>query len=114
MSNIKISDNSLKQIEQLYQQAGVQVRYGKGNFQAGYCLLEHKKIVLINKFYDTEAKIHALCDIAEQLNWNNDTLPPEQHKLLHQILSEQAAKRNKNNNQEIETSTSSDNNNNNI
>ncbi len=36
------------------------VRYEKGNFQSGFCILEDKKVVIINKFFDLRARIESL------------------------------------------------------
>lgn len=39
------------------------LRYEKGNFKSGYCVLKDQKIMIVNKFYTTEGKINALLDI---------------------------------------------------
>lgn len=36
------------------------VRFEKGNFKTGYCLLEDKKVVVVNKFHDIHSKIDNL------------------------------------------------------
>ncbi len=36
------------------------VRFEKGNFKTGYCVLEHKKVVVVNKFHDLDSKIDNL------------------------------------------------------
>lgn len=59
----KYTINTLKKIEELCKDAGYVVRYEKGNFNAGYCILEHKKVFVINKYFDTEARINCLVEI---------------------------------------------------
>jgi hypothetical protein len=44
-----------------------EVRYEKGNFKSGYCLLEAKKVVVINKFSTLESRIQALVEILQNL-----------------------------------------------
>ena len=39
------------------------VRFEKGNFKTGYCILEDRKIIVVNKFHDVEARIHNLREI---------------------------------------------------
>ena len=57
----------MKKLETWYKEAGYLVRYERGSFQAGYCVLENKKVVVINKFFDLEARINALVDILAQI-----------------------------------------------
>ena len=59
----KYTTNTLKKIEDLYKEAGYVVRYEKGNFNSGYCILENKKVVVVNKYFTTEARINCLVDI---------------------------------------------------
>ena len=46
----KYTPNSLKKIEHIFDEAGYIVRYEKGTFASGFCVLEHKKVVVVNKF----------------------------------------------------------------
>ena len=59
----KYTKHSLKKMETLFEELGYTVRYEKGNFNSGYCLVENQKIAVINKFYDTEGRINCLLDI---------------------------------------------------
>ena len=43
------------------------VRYEKGNFKSGYCILETKKVVVINKFTPLESRINSLAEIISNL-----------------------------------------------
>jgi len=36
------------------------VRFEKGNFKTGYCIFEDRKIIIVNKFHDVEARIDNL------------------------------------------------------
>lgn len=58
--------HSLKKVEALAKELGYTVRYEKGTFQSGYCLVESRKMAIINKFYDTEGRINVLYDILSQ------------------------------------------------
>ena len=50
------------------------VRYEKGTFNSGYCILEDKQVVVINKFFTLEARINALLDILQQREINTGQL----------------------------------------
>ncbi|MBL0054097.1 MAG: hypothetical protein IPP29_22730 [Bacteroidetes bacterium] len=43
------------------------MRYEKGNFKSGYCVLETKKVVVVNKFVTLENKINTLVEILNLL-----------------------------------------------
>ncbi|MDP2189597.1 MAG: hypothetical protein Q8J69_13035 [Sphingobacteriaceae bacterium] len=81
----KSSPAYLKKLEQLFKEAGFVLRYEKGSFKAGHCLLLDQQVVIVNKFYTTETKINALSDIAHGLHWEDEALSPESKKVLHEI-----------------------------
>jgi hypothetical protein len=80
----------LKKVEEIYNEGGYTVRYEKGNFNNGYCVLESKRVVVINKFHDLEAKINSLMEILTEINIDPENLPEETRNLYHKILSEKA------------------------
>lgn len=59
----KYTKHSLKKIETVLEELGYTIRYEKGNFQSGYCIVESRDIAVVNKFFDTEARINCLLDI---------------------------------------------------
>ncbi|MBT8221085.1 MAG: hypothetical protein KJP00_14750 [Bacteroidia bacterium] len=60
---INFTKYTLGKVESLLEDQGYIVRYEKGTFTSGYCILEHRKVAVLNKFYDTEARINCLLDI---------------------------------------------------
>ncbi len=70
----KGSKTKLTKLEELFQQLNYKIRYEKGNFQSGFCLVEERKIAVINKFFDTEARIEALVDILQQIEVDQGSL----------------------------------------
>ncbi|MBM3919296.1 MAG: hypothetical protein FJ344_07335 [Sphingomonadales bacterium] len=81
----KSSPLYLKKIEELYKSGGYTLRYERGHFQPGRCVLRDKQIVVLNKFFTTEAKISALSDLATEIEWDSDTLELTQLNLLIEI-----------------------------
>lgn len=59
----KYTKHTLKKIETLFSEMGYTIRYEKGNFNSGYCIVENRKIAVINKFFDTEGRINCLLEI---------------------------------------------------
>jgi hypothetical protein len=60
---IKYTNPFLNKVEDLIAESDYILRYEKGNFKSGYCLLREQKIMIVNKFFTTEGKINALLDI---------------------------------------------------
>lgn len=60
---MKYTKTTLQKLETLFEEIGYTIRYEKGNFNSGYCIVEHKKIAVINKFFDTEGRINSLNEI---------------------------------------------------
>ncbi|MBC9933997.1 hypothetical protein [Chitinophaga qingshengii] len=85
--NIKITPNNLTKLEKIFEDAKYLLRFEKGSFTSGYCILEDKKVVVINKFLNLEGRINTLLDILSSLPLNEDLLTAESHKLYKQILN---------------------------
>lgn len=66
---IKYTKNFLDKLENLFASSDYILRYEKGNFKSGYCVLKENKIVIINKYYTLEGKINALVDIIKELGF---------------------------------------------
>ena len=60
---IKYTNQFLNKLEDLLAESDYMLRYEKGNFNSGYCLLREQKIMIVNRFFTTEGKINALLDI---------------------------------------------------
>lgn len=72
-------------MEQLFDEAKYIVRYEKGTFSSGYCILEHKKVVVINKFLNVEGRINALMEILPDIVLDENSLSGEMQKWYAQI-----------------------------
>lgn len=64
---VKYTPQYLKKLEDLLKDNGYEVRYEKGNFKSGFCILEAKKVAVINKFSTIESRIQALIEIVNML-----------------------------------------------
>ncbi|HNF49328.1 MAG TPA: hypothetical protein PLF48_08120, partial [Chitinophagales bacterium] len=53
--------------------------------QSGYCILENKRVAVINKFYDTEARINALVEIMQQIELTSDELDEKQMEIFNKV-----------------------------
>ena len=88
---MKYNQSTLDKIEKILDEAEYVVRYERGNFQSGYCILEQKKVVVLNKFLQMEGRINTLIDIVPQLSIEPDSLTPEVRKTYDEVLERHAS-----------------------
>ena len=95
---MKYTQTTLDKIEKLIEEAAYIVRYERGSFQSGFCILEDKKVVVLNKFLQLEGRINTLIDLIPQLKIDVDALTPESRKVFEDIMGRyHAASENENN-----------------
>jgi len=84
---MKYTQHTLEKLEDLIKEIGYVVRFERGNFQSGYCILEDKKVVVLNKFLQLEGRINTLMDIIPKLIPDPEMLSAESRKTFEQILA---------------------------
>ena len=82
---MKYTQVSLDKAERILEEAGYVVRYERGSFQSGYCILEERKVVVLNKFLQIEGRINTLIDIIPQLNIQPELLNADSRKMYEAI-----------------------------
>ncbi|MCW3089160.1 MAG: hypothetical protein JWP81_229 [Ferruginibacter sp.] len=85
--SMKYTQNTLDKIEKIAEESGYVIRYERGNFQSGYCILQEKRVVVLNKFLQTEGRINTLVDLMPQLNIHVDSLTHESQKMYDEVMS---------------------------
>ncbi len=75
--SFKYTPATLRKLEQLFGEASFIVRYEKGTFQSGCCLLEDRKVVVVNRFLSTEGRINALLEILPNVAPDAEKISPE-------------------------------------
>ena len=91
---MKYTQATLDKLESVVEQAGYILRYERGTFQSGYCILESKRVVVLNKFLQTEGRINTMIDLIPQLEIDTEQLTDESKKLYMDIISRLEAKEN--------------------
>ncbi len=84
---MKYNQTTLDKLEAIPEQAGYVLRYERGTFQSGYCILEQKKVVVLNKFLQIEGRINTLADLIPQLEIDPGHLSDESAKLYANIMA---------------------------
>ncbi len=82
---LPLTNHTLEKLEQLLFAMGFKVRYEKGNFKTGSCLLEYNKIIVVNKFSNLDVKIGALVALIKQTNSSDNLLDEKQRQFFQSL-----------------------------
>lgn len=88
---IKYTTQFLAKLEDLVAESDYTLRYEKGNFKSGYCVLKDQKIIIVNKFYPTEGKINAMLDILKTLVLDTTRFTEKNSKFYSELFPQSAA-----------------------
>jgi hypothetical protein len=82
---LSITNHTLEKLELLLKSSGYKVRYEKGNFKTGACLLQNSRMIVVNKFSNLESRIQSLADLTRELEIDHKLLDEKQIAFLHQL-----------------------------
>ncbi|MFH6982623.1 hypothetical protein [Marinoscillum sp. 108] len=82
---IKYTKHFLNRLEDIFSETDYMLRYEKGNFQSGYCILKDTRIAIVNKYYSLDGKINSLLEILKQIDINSKDLSEKNRKLFQEI-----------------------------
>ncbi len=89
MLNFKYTTAFQHKLEDIFAESDYVLRYEKGNFKSGFCVLKDTKVVLVNKYYPLEGKINCLLDILREVPLEVSRLSEKNQKLYGEIVGEQ-------------------------
>lgn len=82
---MKINKGFLSRLEDLIVEGGYVVRYEKGNFKSGYCILKETRLVLINNFLPLDGKVSCLMELITQLELKREDWSERSQKFWEQL-----------------------------
>lgn len=82
---IKYSNHFLRKLEELIGETDYILRYEKGNFQSGWCILKDTRVIVVNKYFATDGKINCLLDLLKNLSIDPDSLSEKNKKLYLEL-----------------------------
>jgi len=85
---IKYSKHFLNKLQDVFSESDYMLRYEKGNFKSGYCIINDTKVVVVNKFYSLEGKVNCLLEIIKSVDLNTENLNPKNLKLFQELRAE--------------------------
>jgi len=77
---------TLQKIEQIFKELDYLIRYEKGTFNSGYCIVENTKIVVVNKFFDTEGRVNVLIEILSGVLDDDNVLTDKSKQFYRQLM----------------------------
>lgn len=82
---LKYTRHFLNKLEDIFAESDYVLRYEKGNFKAGYCVLKDTKVAVINKYFTLEGKINCLYEILRSISIEQERLSEKNKELYQQI-----------------------------
>ena len=88
---MKFTQHNLNRLENILEEANYVVRYERGSFQSGYCILEDKKVVVLNKFLNTEGRVNTLIDLIPNVAITYELLTTDAQKIYDEVMFQHTA-----------------------
>lgn len=82
---ISFTQHNLGKLEDLFNDLGYKLRYEKGSFRTGACLIQSNKVVMVNKFSNLEVRIQSLIQLLKELTVD-ETVLDEKKKEFYKII----------------------------
>ena len=79
------TQHTLEKLEHLFKALDYKVRYEKGNFKTGTCIIEHNRIIVVNKFSNLENKIAALAELIQKIEADEALLDEKQKQFFYSL-----------------------------
>ncbi|HZW38160.1 MAG TPA: hypothetical protein VFF33_02575 [Ignavibacteriaceae bacterium] len=75
----------LQDLKELATQLGAEVRFEKGDFKGGYCLLKESKVIVINKMANHQRKAMILAMALKDLGIDEIYLTPKLREFIDEM-----------------------------
>ena len=82
---LKFTKQFQKKLENIFPDIGYKLRYEKGNFKSGYCILKDQKVVIINKYFTNEGKVNTMIEILNSIDYNKNKIQEDNSEMLNKI-----------------------------
>jgi hypothetical protein len=89
---LKYTRSFLTRLEDIFAESDFILRYEKGSFKAGYCLIKDKKVVVVNKYFPLEGRINCLYDILRSIELDTSGLAERSQQLYQEICNQERSR----------------------
>lgn len=87
---IAFTQHNLGKLEELLAEFGYRVRYEKGSFRTGACILQHTKVIMVNKFSNLEVRIQSLIQLLREIDVDATILDEKKREFYKTIKKMEA------------------------
>jgi hypothetical protein len=78
-------DEILQELKAVADQLGAIVRFEKGDFKGGYCIIYDKKVIVINKMTNVQRKVMILSAALKELGVDSIYLSPRIREVIEEL-----------------------------
>lgn len=78
-------ESLLDDLKSLANQMGASVRFERGDFKGGYCILKESKVIVINKLATLQRKVTTLAAALNELGVDKVYLPPKLREIIEEM-----------------------------
>ncbi|MBN1300279.1 MAG: hypothetical protein JW995_03610 [Melioribacteraceae bacterium] len=75
----------LEDLKSLALQMGAKVRFERGDFKGGYCIVKESKVIVINKLANLQRKVVTLAAALKELGIEEIYLPPKIREVIEEM-----------------------------
>lgn len=81
-------ENIIDELKNLANLLNITIRYEKGDFNGGYCLLKESKIIVINKIANSQKKAMILATALKELGIEDIYISPKLRDIIEELTIE--------------------------
>ncbi len=78
-------ESILSELKAIAQEMGAKVRFERGDFKGGYCIVKESKIIVINKLSSHQRKVLTLAAALKELGVDDIYLPPKLREFIEEM-----------------------------
>jgi hypothetical protein len=78
-------EDILQDLKTLAAQLGASVRFEKGDFQGGYCILKESKVIVVNKMTNLQRKVMILSAALKEIGVDKIYLTPKIREIIDEM-----------------------------
>jgi len=80
--NEKEYQKLLDELKEIALQKGIKVRFEKGDFNGGYCILKSEKVIVINKLAQAQRKLFILVEALKEIGIEDIYINPKIRSII--------------------------------
>ncbi|MFT5618633.1 MAG: hypothetical protein ACI85I_001868 [Arenicella sp.] len=82
---IKYTKHFLNKLEDIFAESDYILRYEKGTFKSGFCVLKDTKVAIVNKYFPLEGRINSLVEILKTIEMDSEVFSEKNKKLYDEL-----------------------------